>query len=520
MGAPEHSGRSSRGTPTNIRALDASSGSCPGPAPEATRLYSACDRATEWLIYFMVVFSPWAFGTTQPWSKAVMDGGGYLLGGLLAAKWLLRGCQGWPPAGWRRPENAEPGARLGGISRWPTRLLAGLTVLILGYCLTSALNARATFMRAQLDFAYHDYLPWLPHSYDSISTWRTFWNYLAFALAFGAVADWVLGGAALDRSSPRGIRATGTQPDAGGLPARLRRLLWVLCINGALVALEGILQRTSGSDKLLWLVQPRINTDAAAQFGPYAYRSNAAQYFTLLWPVALGFWWLQHHASRFQLRPGSTHHLLLPCAMLMAACPLISLSRAGAMIGLGGIVAAFAILAIAQGTHWKEKLGLLLFLGTILLLAWYAGWLDLAKRFNEMDPDWDPSRIKMWRLAAQMARDFPIFGTGPGTFEPLSLLYLDPQDPDWMAQLHNDWLETLITFGGVGFAMILLALLTVLGRWFIGGGIPAPRVFVMFVWLALGGCLIYAAVDFPFQIYSILFLFLLLCALLSCLSRK
>ena len=520
MGAPQHSGRSSRGTPANTRALDASSGSCPGPVPEGTRLYSACDRATEWLIYFMVVFSPWAFGTTQPWSEDVMNGAGYLLGGLLAAKWLLRWSKGWPPAGWRRQENAEPGARLGGIPRWPTRLLAGLTVLILGYCLTSALNARATFMRNELSFAYHDYLPWLPHSYDSISTWRTFWNYLALALAFWAVADWVLGGADLDPSGARRKQSRGDTGSGAFLPARLQRLLWVICINGALLALEGIVQRTSGSGKLLWLVEPRIHKEAAAQFGPYAYRSNAAQYFTLLWPVALGFWWLQHRAARFQRRPRSTHHLLLPCAMLMAACPLISLSRAGAMIGLGGIVAAFAILALAQGTHWKEKLGLLLFLGTILLLAWYAGWLDLAKRFNEMDRDWDPSRIQMWRLAAQMARDFPIFGTGPGTFEPVSLLYVDAQDPHWMAQLHNDWLETLITFGGLGFSMILLALLTVLGRWFIGGGIPAHRVFVMFLWLALGGCLIYAAVDFPFQIYSILFLFLLLCALLSCLSRK
>src|SRR5438128_2576334 len=60
------------------------------PKTEGARLYSACERATEWLIYFMVVFSPWAFGTTQAWSIEVMNCAGYLLGGLLAAKWLLR----------------------------------------------------------------------------------------------------------------------------------------------------------------------------------------------------------------------------------------------------------------------------------------------------------------------------------------------------------------------------------------------------------------------------------------------
>jgi O-antigen ligase len=190
------------------------------------------------------------------------------------------------------------------------------------------------------------------------------------------------------------------------------------------------------------------------------------------------------------------------------------------MIGLASIVIAVAILGLGQRTNRKEKLGLLVFLGTILFLAWYAAWLDLSKRFNAMAPDWDPARLHMWKFAAQTARDFPIFGTGPGTFEPLAQFYLDPRDPHWMAQLHNDWLETVVTFGRVGFSLILLALVTVLSRWFVRGGIPAHRVFMMFLWLGLGGCLIYAVVDFPFQIYSILFLFLVICAVLYCLSRK
>lgn len=520
MGALQHRGSSRRGTSPPTRTQDAGDVSGRAATRKGTRLYLACDQATEGLLYFMIVFSPWAFGTTEPWSKAVMDAAGYLLGGLLAIKWLLRGSGGWLAASWRRRKSAEPAAELVGMPPWSTRLLAGLTVLILAYCLTSALNARGTFLRSALSIAYHDCLLWLPHSYDSVSTWRAFWNYLAFALAFWAVVDWLQGGPNPDHGE------AGNKPSRRGngtgliLPSRLRRLLWVLCLNGALLALEGILQRASGSGKLLWLIEPTINKATEAQFGPYAYRSNAAQYFTLIWPVALGFWWLQHRAAKFQSRPRSTHHLLLPCAMLMAACPLISLSRAGAIIGLGGILVACAILALAPGTHWKEKLGLPLFLVTILLLAWYAGWLNLARRFSEMNGEWDPARQQMWRLATQMARDFPLFGTGPGTFEPVSMLYLDAQDPQWMAQLHNDWLETLVTFGGLGFALILLALLTVLSRWFRGGGIPAHRVLVSFLWLALAGCLSYAAVDFPFQIYSILFLFVLLCAILFCLSRK
>jgi hypothetical protein len=45
------------------------------------------------------------------------------------------------------------------------------------------------------------------------------------------------------------------------------------------------------------------------------------------------------------------------------------------------------------------------------------------------------------------------------------------------------------------------------------------RRFVVLTWLALAGCVAHARYDFPFQIYSILFLFLVLCAILSDLTR-
>ena len=49
------------------------------------QLYRVCEDLTEPLIYFMVVFGPWAFGTTQSWSIWLMNGAGYLLG-LLAGR--------------------------------------------------------------------------------------------------------------------------------------------------------------------------------------------------------------------------------------------------------------------------------------------------------------------------------------------------------------------------------------------------------------------------------------------------
>ena len=61
---------------------------------------------------------------------------------------------------------------------------------------------------------------------------------------------------------------------------------------------------------------------------------------------------------------------------------------------------------------------------------------------------------------------------------------------------------------------------TVVLRWFAPGGIQGGRHFVLWLWLTLAGCLVHARFDFPFQMHSIVLLFLILCAVLFNLSRR
>jgi len=138
-------------------------------------------------------------------------------------------------------------------------------------------------------------------------------------------------------------------------------------------------------------------------------------------------------------------------------------------------------------------------------------WSELARDYAVRD--------ELSEQARPMAADYPVFGTGPGTFETVFDLYRISTETRWPAQIHNDWLETRITFGWAGSALISLAFATALVRWFLPGGIHGGRRFVVLTWLALAGCLAHARYDFPFQIYSILFLFLVLCAILSDLTR-
>jgi hypothetical protein len=301
----------------------------------------------------------------------------------------------------------------------------------------------------------------------------------------------------------------------------------VLCINGAVLGLEGILQRLSGTNKLLWAIQPRINYLAEAQFGPYAYRSNAAQYLNLLWPVCLGFWVVLRKANARIRRAGarigeSSHVVLLPATVIMAACPVISTSRGGAIVAAIGLILSAALLwRMVRQEPVGTRLGLLTLFLTIVCFSGYLGWAKLSVRLRTIFEDQMSRRTEIYENAVPIARDFPTYGTGAGTFSALYQLYRAQPKQDWAAYVHDDWLETRITLGWVGFCvavgMLGIVILKPLGT---GGGIRLPWEIVGLIWLALGGCLLHAKFDFPFQIYSVVFLFLLLCVIQFCATAR
>jgi len=463
-------------------------------------LHGICDQATAFLIYAMVIFSPWAFGTTQDWAIRVMNNGGYILGVLFWFKVLSRRMTGWQPERWGKPQRG-----------FSTRAMLACTIAVLGYCALSAFDWRATFIEETLQFQYREPIAWLPHSYNRAGTWNAFWAYLALACDFWAIRDWLLTKAPEELGQDLAARSTVA------VPRRLRRLLWVLGVNGALLALEGFAQRALGSTKLLWIIEPRINNRPQDQFGPYAYRSNAAQYMLLLWPLLLGFWWMLGVAQ--QARWAKFRHYLLPCVLVTAMVPLASLSRAGALIGSASILAAiFVLLRFGAQKRSAMVWGISGLLAAGLLVGAYVEWDLLSPRLEKLPLG--SGRQEIWQNTWNMARDFPWYGTGPGTFDAVYFLYRPGLKDAWVAQVHNDWLEFLVTFGISGCALLSFGLGLVLVSPLVGKRLTVPRVFLWLIYLGLANCLLFAAVDFPLQIYSVLFLFVLLCVVLTCVSRR
>jgi hypothetical protein len=486
------------------------------------RLHRMFDGLTGWLISFAILFGPWAFGTTQPWSIHVMNSVGIALGLLWLGKLSVR-LTGYQSLSWATLPGQSPSGRwLRAEKRFTLLLFAG-TLCILVYCLVSAWNARAIYHPDEWSFEYRNAVPWLPHSYDRASSWAAFWEYLGLAGLFWALRDWLL--TLTPRETARLKSDNSPHALVSRLPARLRRLFWIMTVNGTLLACQGLMQRAEGGNKLLWLVVPRYDQDAGSQFGPYAYRANAAQYFNLLWPAVLGFWWASVRSAR---RRGSAEDLalrnrmavLLPCAFVMAICPIVASSRGGAVVLAVNLILAGGILLMAQWrSHWRTKVSILIVLTGVVGGGALLGWKTLAPRMEMIHQGYE-QREGLYIAGNYMAEDNAWFGTGPGTFETMYQLYRRAETDEWLACMHNDWLETLITFGRIGAIPVFLTLMLVLSHWFGSAGIYGNRYFVLLLWVSLGGCLAHACFDFPLQVHSVLTLFLILCAVLTCLSKR
>ena len=129
-------------------------------------------------------------------------------------------------------------------------------------------------------------------------------------------------------------------------------------------------------------------------------------------------------------------------------------------------------------------------------------------------------RAEIYTNSRQIASDFPAFGTGPGSFRSVYHMYRTETKQPWHGFVHDDWLETRVTFGRVGIGLLSINLL-LLGFWiFAPGRIGVSRFFSICGVTALAGALVHAKFDFPFQTYSVLFTFIVVAAILTSTSPE
>jgi O-antigen ligase len=475
---------------------------------------SSIDKIIGTFILIQSIGAPWILGGTTNtgfWFISIL---GFCLGGGLFFKKTVTWFQ-------KRRDTIVSG---NSPINWPLRSLYFWAVATLFYVLVSVVNARSnlfyTFYPGSLratgvEIEYFDAVSWLPHSYGSNSTFKALLKYLALFATFLAARDWFSGSSlseefklSLNRNFPN---------------IRIQFFLWTLALSSCVLAFVGMLQRLDKTERLLWLFENHINGGSGA-FGPFPYQSNAAQYLNLVWPVILAFWLnfpnkinIQHRLNGS--RTSDVKYLLLVCVVVMASGVVLTKSKGGVIVLLGLVLCVAMIMRFLakRGSYSFFTLNVCL-IAVILLGIWLGGW-QLLERFVKTDLSTLNGRKFIYDDAAVMVDDFKLFGSGAETFAPLYYFYRKT-NPFWDAYVHNDYLETVITFGWVG---VLLIVFTCISMWaipFFGYGISTAPEFLALIGLAMGGMLFHACFDLPFQIYSLQLEFILMCALFSCLKLE
>lgn len=441
------------------------------------------DLALGTVIISIIVATPWAYGTTEPWSVATANTWCFIAAGFGAAGVFQRLIRGQ------------------GVVFLKRRMVAlvACSALILLWTLIAASNPRATYSLTDQRFEYFTPVPWLPHSYDAAATWTIFWRYLSLGCFFWALCWWL--------SAPRNgscSKSVSRRADQTHVWSRIKFLATILVLNTTLVAIEGIIQRAAQSDKLLFMLQPpTYNRYYMIQFGPYVVRNNAAQLFNLIWPLAVWRWLVDEngHHSKLGSNPAI---LLLLSACLLAACPAYASSRGGTIICILQALVVVALMAWGLGGAQKRvTLGFALALGIGLTVATAANWELLSQRFASASSDSLGGRSEIYKNASQIALDFPWLGIGPGAFGAVYQLYRSDANEMWHAHAHDDWLELKICFGFIGFSLILASVVILMVGNYFG---PDPDLFggkrLLLLVPLLGLCL-HAKFDFPLKVYSI-----------------
>jgi putative inorganic carbon (HCO3(-)) transporter len=245
------------------------------------------------------------------------------------------------------------------------------------------------------------------------------------------------------------------------LTARRSQLLANAIIGlGALVALIGIVQKSSGTDHIYGFWAPYDHPYQI--FGPFVNKNHFAGW--MLMPFALGIgvlcgrvttamsnvrsdwrsraiWWSSPDASQMLLVAGAI--------VVIAFSIMLTRSRSG--ITSAGVVVVLAVVAVIMQTRsaGRQRRGVVTAVVVAVLASagvLWAGTQPLLARLQS-EPGLN-GRLDAWRAAVHIASDFPVAGTGLNTFTTAMLFYqLPPLSPRWEFA-HNDYLQ-LLAEGGV-----------------------------------------------------------------------
>ena len=457
------------------------------------RVGALADTMVDASVYVLLVATPLAFGTVEPWSIALAE----LVIFASAFMWGLGMVA-------RRELRIEPTAlNLGWllVLGWGALQLLPLPLPVL-----RRLSPQAASLYEAMAFEPGRPAPWRPISLAPYATKQELLRLLALALLFWVVAN--------------GLRTR----------AQVDRVFRLILAMGFLLALVGLVQHFAGNGKLYGI---RALAHGGNPFGPYVNRNHFAGYLEMVIPLTLG-WLVATRRPRVSGVPGWRTRLLrwgTPEAsgalltffsgLLMVAALLLTGSRGGLLSFLGSMLLMAALLAVREAPRlrWWGLLALFVTLGVAGAL-----WINPAQILQSVaslgSGTADSSaraRLLIWEDTLRLGRAYRWSGTGLNTFAWAFPLYKRPIVGQGLYDYtHNDYIQAFAE-GGLPFVALLTLALLCGGAQLLKGWVASQRPYERGIGLGLlgglGAMLLHSASDFNLHIMANAILFVVLLAL-------
>ena len=181
--------------------------------------------------------------------------------------------------------------------------------------------------------------------------------------------------------------------------------------------------------------------------------------------------------------------------LVMALALAVSTSRSG-LVAFGASLVGGVWLARGRLTRRIAVLGLVAGLALAAFAAAYVNVQPLLSRVDETLAVGAGGRPRIWQETLRVIRDFPVTGTGLGTYQTAMLVYQQSDRTFFINQAHNQYLH-LVAEGGVLLAVPAILAVVAFIRLFstrltqdtsssvwlrIGGGIAILAVAVQGIW--------------------------------------
>jgi O-antigen ligase len=398
------------------------------------------NQSIEKLIYrifiFLLFFSPLAFGTVSTWSLTVMES---LSIGAVLLLFISCGMK-------NRTIYKAPGTLL--IILYPAFILAQLIPLPAEFV---KLISPSTFSLYSDTIGIVDPVQWISLSINKKATLEELFRYTSYA-GFYLLTVQLL--------SHRSL---------------LKKTVNYLAIFATILSITAILQRFTSPGKIYWFFDAYPSS-----FGPYFNSNHYAGLMEMIFPVIFSLFLfykpgVSYHSLRekiveiFSQIRTSEHILLGFSSLLVAVSVFLSISRGGIISLCISAVFCFLLITLKQGTF--RSAGSTVVLLTLLLLisvGWF-GWKPIFKEFEKTRNDKGEiteNRPIYWKDGLNIFKEFPVTGTGMGTFGNIYPKYQSKAFGRRLTHAHNDYIEFLVNGGVVGFLLFFGSLATIIYKSF------------------------------------------------------